>query len=806
MILSTTKNCRGGTAAICLFAILWNASAAASPLDLYGKRITELAYEGARTVDTSLIRRVSGIDVGSVFNAAVPQEAIRHLYALSLFEDIIIQAEPASDRGVRVIIQVLEYPRLSEIVFQGNHKLHTDDLRDKIALVPNQIVSRDQIKQAQQTILEHYKEKGFFGATVEYQTELRADLAIDIILVIDESRKVKIKKVTILGAKKLDAGKVRGKMSNKQDNWIRSGNYKPEEFPEDLEKIVTYYKKEGYLDAAVLHDTVFYNESIGGLEIQITVHEGKKYYFGDVTFSGYTLFTEDALRRNVTFAPGEVWSDRSFDKTMEAFYAMLHEEGRLYSHVLDTQSPRDSVVDIHFKFVENEPARIRYVNIIGNGKTKDKVIRREMSLYPGDVYRRSNLERSMRDLMVLNYFENLVPDIRPLPNGDVDIVLEVMEKSTGQISLGGGYSGQDKFVGTAGFSVPNFLGNGQTVSINVERGGRRSSFDISLTEPWFRDTRTSVGIDFFSLSRRSFDGSYNEDRSGLGLRVGRRLRWPDRYTSVFLRGRIQDLGYSDFEDRYDSLWQFGAVGGPDPGGDWPQRLSALSVTIQRDSRDRAQFATKGSTVSATFEYAGDAVGGYWHYHKEIFTATKYLQIYKELALVFKAKWGFITPTVTADLVPFLEQFQVGGTNGDGMVRGYDDGTVGSRIITGKRDPVTSFPDLPRGYDVGVSPGSGSYSSSGIVSYDRSESMTIYNLELQIPIAPPQIYGILFADAGRGFDGTKKWQFSRGLWRSMGLGGRMVVPGVGTIGFDMAYGFDGGLAGGWRPHFQIGRGF
>ncbi len=346
--------------------------------------------------------------------------------------------------------------------------------------------------------------------------------------------------------------------------------------------------------------------------------------------------------------------------------------------------------------------------------------------------------------------------------------------------------------------MPNCLGNGQRVSVNGEKGGRRASFSLSFTAPWFRDTRTSVGIDFFVLSRRSFDNNYDEDRNGLGVRIGRRLRWPDRFWSVFLRGRIQDVGFSNFDEQYVINWEPGVTAGPDPRGP-RERLSSATVTFIRDSRNRAQFATSGMRLSVSVEYAGDAVGGYWHYHKELVEFAKHIPLYKEVALIFRARWGWLSPTAGASRVPFSEKFYIGGTNGDGMVRGYEEGTAGVRIIDGEvADPNFSV-DRPGDWEIPTS-------EPVNIQYDRSESFTIYHLELPLPIAPPAIYAIRFTDAGRGFDGSSGWRCSSGLWRSAGVGARMVVPGVGTIGFDIAYGFDDSRVGGWRPHFQIGRGF
>ncbi len=765
-------------------AVFFPATSPAQSTPYYGQRITQVEFTGIRTVDTSLVRRVAGFTTGDVLNSGMVQDAIRQLYALSLFEKVDIEAERAIG-GVVVKVNLVEYPRVRGIYYEGNQKVKEGDLKEKVLILPNQIVSNDQIRQGYLAIRSVYKEKGYFFVEITHRLDKAPDESVDLTFVVSEGQKRKIKRVTVLGADQVGASKVRGQMSNKSDNWLRSGKYEPDKYQEDLKKIVDFYRKEGYLHAAVLKDSVFVNDSIDGLEIQITMHEGRRYYFGHATFAGYTLFTQGSLLRQLKFHPGDIFSQEKYDLSLQGIYTLLHNEGRLFAQVADKQTTRDSVVDIHFDITENEPAQVRFVKVQGNDKTKEKVIRRELVMMPGRTYKRSDLEMSIRNLMVLNYFENVEPDLQVLPNGDVDVVLDVKEKSTGQISVGGGYSGQDKFVGTLGFTVPNFLGNGQSVSVNAEKGSNRTSFDLSLTEPWFRDTRTSVGLDFFSLSRRSYDDNYNEERNGLGVRVGRRISWPDRYFSVFLRGRLEDVGFSNFNALYEENYTPGITAGPNPD-DPRRRLTSGTITVLRDSRNRAQFATSGSRASVSFEYAGDAIGGYWHYHREIVFIEKFFPIYKEIALAARARWGFIWPTAGDALVPFSEKFQVGGTNGDGMIRGYQEGSGGARVDSGQFvDPTVA----------------GSTSTE----YTRSAAMAIYSLELQLPIAPPTIYALLFSDAGRGFSSVQSWRASSAMWRSSGVGARMVVPGVGTIGFDLAFGYDDDRVGGWRPHFQIGRG-
>jgi outer membrane protein insertion porin family len=430
-------------------------------------------------------------------------------------------------------------------------------------------------------------------------------------------------------------------------------------------------------------------------------------------------------------------------------------------------------VNVTFEISEGVPAKISKINIEGNTKTKEKVIRRELFSAPGQVFHRSILVRSVRNVMLLNYFETVEPDFRVLENGDVDLILRIVEKPTGQFNVGAGYSGQDKFVGTIGLGIPNFRGNGQNVDLRWEFGGRRTSFSLGFTEPWLFDTPTSFGVDLFSINRRWYE-DFTEGKRGLGFRLGRRLRWPDDYFHIYSRYRIEDVRYYDFSDTYisdtknepSSLTRFEE--------DW-LRTSSTSITITRDSRDLPQFATSGSVISWTGEYSGGLIGGDWRYNKHILQVSKFQRLVWKFVLSARAKIGFIFAPDGDGKVPYSEMFSPGGTDPDGFIRGYDDGRVTPRSASG--------------------------------AYLRGRSLAVYNAEIHFPIVEQQIYLLLLADSGNSWLTPYDIRpFDPGsLYGSYGFGFRLVVPGIGIIGFDFARGISG-ADDEWKPHFQIGTTF
>jgi outer membrane protein insertion porin family len=746
-----------------------------------GYPVNAIEVEGNHNVESSLIRSVSGLKVGMQASATAIQEAIRRIYGLELFDDVAIDGEVAGG-GIKLRIVVKEYPKLQELDFQGAKHVKPKDIKEKLTISENQVISPNQIQKNLEIIKDLYRDKGYHQAQVTSVVDSLPDNQIRLTYKISEKEKVKIRAINFEGNLAFDDGKLRGQMSNKPKGFLRSGSFNEDKFEQDKEKIVDFYHKHGYLDAAILGDSISVDPDGKRMVIDIDVYEGERFYFGDVTFSGTEHLRPEFLRKQLHFNTGDVYNSEKYDKSLEDIYAAYYEEGYIHTRIYDQTQTVDSTVSINMDITEGVPAKIHTVSIVGNHKTKEKVIRRELYSQPGQIFRRSLLMRSLRNVMVLNYFGNVEPDLKQLPNGDVDLVFKVEEKTTGTIQAGAGYSDYDKLVGTMSLGIPNFMGNGQNVSLDWTFGSNRNSIQLSFTEPWFLDTPTSVGIDLYNVNRRNvlFDGEFTENNRGFGLNLGRRLRWPDDYFKVYLRYRLEDDRLYDFDDTYRANH---------PLSDDPYsllqyenkfyRTSAMSISIIRDSRDLAQFATSGSNISYSIEYSGGPLGGNWLYHKHIFEANKFTRLYWKFVLATKVRIGVIDSPDGDSKIPYTERFAPGGTYGDGVIRGYDDRSVGPRSASG--------------------------------AYLRGRSMLVYNVELQVPIVEQQIYGLLFADAGNAWltgRAIKPFDLDRydGLKKSYGAGFRIVVPGIGTLGFDFAYGLNNPTGAAWKPHFQIGTTF
>ncbi|MBD3168007.1 MAG: outer membrane protein assembly factor BamA [candidate division Zixibacteria bacterium] len=733
-------------------------------------RIRSVSVEGNIAADRNLILNSARLQTGDMLNAASIQDAIRSVYALGLFSDVLIEAGE-TERGADVIIKVVEYPKVVEIIFRGNSKLKAKDLKEKMSIFEGRIVSPKDIKDNVKLIKRLYEEKGYLLAEVESELQpTDQEGRVKLVLKIEENKKVKIKGINIIGNKIFSDKKVRGKMKNKKDSFWRSGNFNREEYPADLTRIVDFYKEEGYLDAYVVSDSIYYGEDKKSMYIDITISEGMRYRFGNFSFAGNDFYSTEELERSIEFEPFEVYSQKEYEKTMENLHTMYQDEGYWYARIDDEIIYSDGyTVNMKFRIAEGNPVYVNEVKIEGNTKTHDRVIRRELSIMPNTIFRRSVLGRSLRDVMILNYFANVVPDWEILPDGNIDLIIKVEEKPTGQASVGAGYSERDKLVGTIGLGIPNFRGQGQTLTLNWDFGSRRNSIDLGFTEPWLFNTPTSLGLNVYHIIR-DYYGDFDERRQGFSIRVGRRLRWPDNYFTVYTRYRYEGIKFTDFSESFRNEHvdnPYSIINNPE------YQTSSIAFTLVRDSRDLAQFATSGSVNSVTTELAGGLLGGDWNYHKEIFETKWYLKTFWNFVLIFRGKAGMIAEYDGGSGVPYSERFSPGGTDPDGQVRGYPDASIGP------------------------------YDDRG--AYLRGRSMVVYNVEYQIPISDQQLYALLFFDAGNAFEHiTDLRPFD--LQRSYGLGFRIVVPMVGIMGFDFGRAMDGREEGEWRPHFQIGRGF
>ena len=742
-------------------------------------RVLGVSVEGNKTTDANMVRLSSGLNTGTEVTADGLQDAIRQLWRLDLFNDIQILVDRQLAEGVYLTIKVEEYPRLESVELSGNKKIKKDDIDEMLNFYSGQAISPTTLSRSKMKLLEKYKEKGYLLARIDTQLSPgKTDTSKVIVrFLFEEGKKVQIQKIQFFGNYAFNDKKLRKQFKEtKEDTWWRGADFKKDEYRDDLEKLLDFYRNEGFRDAEVLKDSLYYNEEKKDMFIDIWVFEGPRYKFGDITWEGNKLFDEEVLAATLGFEKGNTYSKEKLDKAIfEKIGSLYYDRGYIYSSV----SPReildeDEELDIHFIVSEGPQAKINEIRISGNTKTKEKVVRRELRIYPGSTFSRALLERSQREVWMLNYFANVVPDVKPSYDDQekVDLEFKVEEKSTDTANMSAGWSERDKLIGSLGVAMANLFGNGQRLSFDWSFGRYYRSFNVSFSEPWLLDSPTLAGFSFYDTHRDASYYGYEQGSRGFSVRLGRRFRWPDN----FFRGDwiygLDETNLSNFNDflinnNYSITKQ-----------EWPLTSSTITQIISRNSLDRPEFPTSGSEFAFSSELAGVFLGGNVDYHKHTLKMDWFTPSFWNLVLYTSFQGGYMEVLGEEDNILYTELFYMGGA---GMSR--------SIPLRGYEDPLSDSVYLNEG----------------------GRTMLKYQAELRIPIAPnPTIFALLFADAGNTWPTFKSMDPFK-LRRSMGFGARVYMPMIGIIGFDYGYGFDRVDSNGdpdpkWKMHFVFGKSF
>ncbi|MDP6803207.1 MAG: outer membrane protein assembly factor BamA [Gemmatimonadota bacterium] len=717
--------------------------------------IGSVGIRGNVRAEDALIFSTMGLEAGSEYSPETVRAGIRNLYRQGLFRDVRVLAEPG-EGGLALTIEVAENPTILRIRYGGADKLDEDDFAEVVELVAGQTLTARRLNGAIRDILALYEEKGYLLAQVK--PEVRGTERVDVIFRVQEGQKVQVEEILFIGNDHVASGDLRGAMETQEDRWWRGGDFRKEIFRQDKERIVERMGASGYADARIVDVRKAYDETRERLTLEIEVEEGPLYRVGEVSLDHGGVFPEDRVRLGVLLKEGEPFNTLLYDQTVGNLYSLCHEEGHIYAKVEDRKTRREGHrMDVDLRVEEGEPARIHRVLVSGNTRTRERVIRREMVVAPGDVFRRSQVLRSQREIFQLGFFDDLQLDsqVADPATGDIDLILEVQERQTGQATMGMGVNSQTGLTGFLQLAQNNWMGKGQLMSIRAEFG-RFREFEFSFTEPWLLDTPTSAGIDVFDTKRR-FE-TFTETRTGGDLRLGRRFPWLD-YTRSFWRYSLAE-------------YQVEARGGNEDeiGETSPSTISSMTLTLVRNSVDSPFFPTRGSSTRLVNEFAGGVLGGDESYHQLQFGTKSYFRTVGKFVLSLSGDVGFLNGLKAPDQVPFWRRYRLGGIARYGL-RGYPD------------------------YDVVPDPG---LPSTG------GRCMLTSTAELRYPIVQ-SIQGLVFLDAGNTWNRPGEMDLTD-LRRGVGAGVRIDVPMVGQLGFDYAYGFDrdetmGGP--GWEFHFQIG---
>jgi outer membrane protein insertion porin family len=725
----------------------------------YGEVIVEVDVEGLKEVDTSLVVRSSGFRIGEILTREMGIKAIESLYRTGFFTDVELNARRKSG-GIRVVIEVTENPRLKSLEFEGNKKLSDGDISSLVDLSPPAILSDYKLHRIKKKIYDLYEEKGFSDTEISIEKEEKED-GVSVTFIIKEGEQYKVKKINFIGNKGVSASALSKVLSNKTKRWWtfwRNNSLKLDSLASDAPKVEALYRKHGYLGAKV--DTFYVEYEDNKAIVNYVVDEERLYYFGDTHLEG----TEDLgfVSSKLKWKKGELFNEEKIQKTIEDLSVFYSNYGYLHAAIFPSYNiVEDSIVEIELYVEKGSPVYIRFVNIAGNNKTYDKVIRRNIVIYPGELFRRDRIMHSYRNIFRLGFFSDMKIDMDFPATDSIDLLLEVVEKYTGQIGGSIAYSGTYGLTGGFNVSMPNVFGTGQTFSFSFEKtltsyeGRSLQNISLSWSQPWLFDTPTSVG---FSLYNTHWQKTYYMVKEvGGSITAGRILNKERNLISTFTyRLEREDVEASGDYAEFDS------------GLNWE---SSLYGKLVYDSRDSKVAPRVGSYYSLGGKYAGGILGGDRRYYKLDLEARKFQSILAEdLVIMNRTKIGYAYAPPGKE-VPLLERFLLGGVGIWGL-RGYDDETI--------------IPDLTREYIGG-------------------NFAILNNLELRLNFGDKG-YGMVFLDAGNCFENLKEANMLD-LFYGVGVGFRVEIPMLGILGVDFGYNlnmFENRRQ--WKPHFQIGTTF
>ncbi len=770
-------------------------------------RIDTIVARGNVRIAEQAIVGVAGIQPGTLNSGFDVQRAIKNLWATGQYADISAMIDGSSGRNT-LILEVEERPIARLVRITGLESLSSGDVIENSGLEEDAPLSRNAVARAESWIREELRRNGIPFALIERREEpVPGDPgAVDVVIEVDEGQRVTIAQVTFSGNEHFSGDELRGAMGTRQEGffWFRTGRYNDLDFELDLlDALPRRYHRDGYLDFEVLGDTLIVDPATGKARLEIRVDEGSQYRLADFAVEGASAFEEEDLKGYFeeetggildalglgddedADEAGVIFNAVRFEEAAQSVRELYHNEGYLYAQLEPYWERTGEVVAGHptvrasWRILEQSQAYVNRVIISGNDFTYDRIIREKIYLLPGDVYSQQLLIQSYQNIGSLGFFDTPLPNPDILTNdetGDVDIVFNVAEKSTGSLQFGTAVGGGVGLSGFLGYDQPNLFGQAKIGSVRWDFGRYIRSFTLSFTDPALFQTTTSGSISLFNSTDRFFQfATGRRRRAGFTTRFG--VPFPGSLrTRVFAGYSLSRTSYESFSSADDT-----SLFGLPPG-----TLSTVSLGITRQTLNHPIFATAGSMQTMNLELNGGPLGGAGDFVKQTAQAQWLIPVGQlggdgtspgnvQFALGLSLRGGALFGD--ASRFPF-ESFWMGGVQFGQPLRGYDETSI---------TPQGYFPE--RG--------------GGIQQIDRLGNAFFLSTAEFKTVIGSNIGLSAFFDAGNNWTDPGHLNTSR-LFRGAGFGVQIVTP-FGPIGLDYAYGFDK-TEPGWQLHFRMGPNF
>ena len=703
--------------------------------------VTSVEVKGLRRIEEGAVKTKLSQKSGQALSQEKTTEDIKTIYKMGYFDDVNVSLEPF-EGGIKVIYAVKEKPTIIKVDFQGNKEYDDTKLKEHVSVTPGAIADISLINDNAVKLRTFYEDEGYYLAKVVPVINKTDEGEVVVTYQITEADKVKIKKIIIENNNALSSGKIRKAMKTKERGIISfitgTGYYKKEEMKASLEQIRDLYYDNGYLKILVGDPVIKLTEDMKGMTITIPVSEGEQFKVASVGIADNKVFTEAELRKLIKLKPGKVFSKSVLKEDVTALTEKHSDNGYALVSINPDINPDDEkkTVAVTYRVAEGDKYKIGKIDISGNTKTRDKVIRREIRVDEGDTFNGSAMKRSYERLNNLNFFETV--DIAPKPKADekvVDLDVKVKEKSTGSISVGGGYSTVDGVLGMVELSQANLFGNGQLIKVRGEMGTKSRNAELTFRDPWFMDKPLAFGVSIYKNERDYPD--FTRKAIGLEVSFGKNF-W--EYWSAGIAYNLEQVRMTNLSDVTLLSRQVQDQIGT-------KVTSAISPSVSRDTRDYYLDPLRGSLNALYTTFAG--FGGDNAFIKVVADSGWYFPVFDVTTIHLRGRIGWIGG-LFGKAVPLYENFYVGGIS---TVRGLGWGVAGPK-------------DFTTGEAIG------------------GTKELVLNAEYIFPIVRElKIKGLVFADAGRAWgDGET---FGSDIRYTAGTGVRWTSP-FGPIRIEWGY--------------------
>jgi outer membrane protein insertion porin family len=775
--------------------------------EVAGGQPDSVTVVGTRRVARDLVLQTAGLVPGRFTTYRDIQRALRALYGTGQFDDVRIEQDTTGGRQI-LIITVRERPILTHWTVRGVYRLGEGAVRSKVALAEARPIDPAAVARARWRIDSLYRARGYYLADVQVRSVYEADSSrVRIVFDVTEGRRVAIARIGVEGNRHFSDGDVVSHMATHPEGfwWWRKGDYDDEKLRVDLqERLPKFYGARGFVDFQVLDDTLLVNDSTGKAELVLRVSEGEPHHVGTFEIVGNRRFSTDELEQLYPFRSEQrtgmlglggttrgpaLFNQARWDEATSGLYTLYHNQGYIYAQVRPdiirrTGADGRPTVDLRWVITEGQPAIVNKVEIVGNDITHERVIRDQIVLLPGDVFRQDALLRSYQNISNLGFFNQpLPPPETPVANeqGDIDVVFHVTEKHTGNVNFGASLGQGTGLGGFLGLEEPNLFGQGKRGKFQWQFGKNINDFEISFTDPAIRESRISG-----TLSAHNTRLRYNIADLGRVRRRGASLQlgfpvFHDRYARTFVSYGIDEQSYTGSANNPAFSTVFNCQN---------CLRSTVGVSVLRDTRIDLPFATAGTMASVGLSQSGGPLGGTGNFQRLDLEARWYAPLAQiggrtggnplRLVLGLSTRSGFVFGNS-----PFFDQlFSLGGTQYGIPLRGYDE-----------------FSITPNGYDPLANSRGASPDAFG-------KAYFLMTGELGVRVSQ-MFYVNAFFDAGNLWARAINWNPTR-LFRGAGIGVDVISP-LGPLGLDWAYGFDrtdvaGRPTPGWKLHFKLGNFF